>query len=66
MSIEFKQIILVTDGESNQGVDPVLVAKGSGFKGITVNTIGITDRDREESMTEIKEIADASGGCQPC
>ena len=62
MSIEFKQIILVTDGESNQGVDPVLVAKGSGFKGITVNTIGITDRDREESMTEIKEIAEASGG----
>ena len=62
MSIEFKQIILVTDGESNEGVDPVLVAKGCGFKGIPVNPIGITDRDSEESMTEIKEIAEASGG----
>lgn len=62
MSMEFKQIILVTDGESNEGVDPVLVARGSGAKNITINTIGITERETEESMTEIKEIADASGG----
>lgn len=62
MSMEFKQIILVTDGESNEGVDPVLVARGSGAKNITINTIGITERETEESITEIKEIADASGG----
>lgn len=62
MSIEFKQIILVTDGESNEGVDPVLVARGLRAKNIAVNTIGITERETEESMTEIKEIAEASGG----
>lgn len=62
MGIEFKQIILVTDGESNAGIDPVLVAKGTGEQSITVNTIGITDMQREESMTEIREIAESSGG----
>lgn len=62
MSIEFKQIILVTDGESNEGVDPVLVARGSGAKNIAINTIGIVERETEESMSEIKEIAEASDG----
>lgn len=62
MGIEFKQIILVTDGESNVGVDPVLVAKRAGAKSITINTIGITDSSREESMTEIQDIAESSGG----
>ncbi len=62
MNMEFKQIILVTDGESNEGVDPVLVARGSQAKNIAINTIGITENSRESSMMEIKEIADASGG----
>lgn len=62
MSMEFKQIILVTDGESNEGVDPVFVARGSGVKNIAINTIGIVERETEESMTEIKEIAEASDG----
>lgn len=62
MGIKFNQIILVTDGESNIGVDPVLVAKEAGAESITINTIGITNGQREESMTEIKDIADSSGG----
>lgn len=62
MSIEFKQIILVTDGQSNEGEDPLLVSKECGDRDITINTIGITDRGNEDSMTEIKDIANLSGG----
>lgn len=62
MNIEFKQIILVTDGESNEGVDPVLVAKDSTRSNITINTIGVFERQTEKSIAEIKEIAEASGG----
>lgn len=62
MSIEFKQIILVTDGESNEGVDPVIVSKEAKNKQITINTIGITNSESEESISEIKEIAEFSGG----
>lgn len=61
--IEFKQIILVTDGESNVGLNPVEVSKEGHKKGVTISTIGITsDTDREESILEIQDIANAGGG----
>lgn len=62
MTIEFKQVILVTDGESNEGDSPLFVSKECGDKNITINTIGITDSTNEDSMTEIKDIANLSGG----
>jgi Ca-activated chloride channel family protein len=62
-TVEFKQIILVTDGESNVGENPVDVAKRAYDKGITVNTIGIIDSSKkEEPLVEIQKIATAGRG----
>ncbi|RKD33885.1 VWA domain-containing protein [Thermohalobacter berrensis] len=61
--IEFKQIILVTDGESNVGYSPVEVAQNANQKGVNVNTIGIvTGNKKEKPLAEIQEIAIAGGG----
>ena len=61
--MQFKQIILVTDGESNEGTNPVMISKQGYEKGIITSTIGITnDIGSEESLTEIKEIASTGGG----
>ncbi|AFS79366.1 hypothetical protein Curi_c23710 [Gottschalkia acidurici 9a] len=61
--IQFKQIVLVTDGESNLGLNPIKVSEDGNKRGITISTIGITsDLEREESITEIKSIAEAGGG----
>ncbi|WP_067841197.1 vWA domain-containing protein [Amphibacillus sediminis] len=61
---KLKQILLITDGCSNQGEDPSLVATLIREQGITVNVIGVLDRDDEESdsLTEVEEIATAGGG----
>lgn len=61
--LEFRQIILVTDGKSNVGENPVLVAEEAYNRGITVSTIGITDDNKDEKpMAEIQKIANVGGG----
>lgn len=59
-----KQIILVTDGESNVGGDPVEAARRANGRSITVNTIGILSQanPQEKHFSEIIEIAKAGGG----
>ncbi|MBS4534693.1 VWA domain-containing protein [Clostridium sp. D2Q-14] len=54
----FKQIILVTDGESNGKGDPMESAKIVSEAGITISTIGIINRDSSEmARYEIEQIA---------
>lgn len=61
--IEFKQIMLITDGESNVGIDPVRAAREGRESGVTTSTIGIIDNTKNEKpLTEIKDIAEAGGG----
>lgn len=59
-----KQIIIVTDGKSNVGGDPVSAAKEAYYSNIIVNTIGIIDQRQEDEgpLAEIVGIAEAGGG----
>ncbi|GAB6085591.1 vWA domain-containing protein [Alkaliphilus crotonatoxidans] len=59
-----RQIVLVTDGESNMGGDPVLAARAALRQGITVNTVGIIaqNQQKEKPFEEIVNIAKAGGG----
>lgn len=59
-----KQILLITDGCSNRGEDPLAMASLAKEHGITVNVIGVVDNDAidERGMKEIDEIALAGGG----
>ena len=59
-----KQILLLTDGCSNQGEDPIAIAALAREQGITVNVIGVMENDSidEKGMKEIEEIAAAGGG----
>ncbi len=59
-----KQILLLTDGHSNQGEDPVAIAALAQEQGITVNVIGVVDNDHlnEKGIEEIEAIALAGGG----
>lgn len=60
-----KQILLITDGCSNQGEDPSAMAALAREQGITVNVIGILDHfDSEDSrgLMEVEDIARAGGG----
>lgn len=60
-----KQILLLTDGCSNQGEDPAAAATIAYQQGITVNVIGILDADESEEshgLQEIEDIALAGGG----
>lgn len=59
-----KQILLITDGCSNQGEDPVAAAAYAKEYGITVNVIGVVEQHAlsEEAMKEIEEIAMSGGG----
>lgn len=61
---KLKQILLLTDGCSNQGEDPTLVANFINEQGITVNVIGVLDQNdtQSDSLTEVEEIASAGGG----
>lgn len=62
-STVLKEIILVTDGESNVGINPVLVADRGKRNGIIINTIGIVKNCKlEKPMAEIQNIAAAGGG----
>lgn len=60
-----KQILLITDGCSNQGEDPVISAGHIFRSGIVVNVIGILDDSVNKdplSYKEIDDIAKAGGG----
>ncbi len=59
-----RQILVITDGCSNVGEDPVQAAERARRQGIAINVIGVVDKGdmgqqgREEAMS----IADAGGG----
>lgn len=59
-----KQILLITDGCSNEGMNPVAAAAHAFSEGIVVNVIGVIDRGDlgEKGSAEIKEMAEAGGG----
>lgn len=62
-----RQILLLTDGCSNSGENPVKCAEMAFNNGITVNVIGIldeeeTDTEMHEGFEEIQQIAKAGGG----
>lgn len=62
-NMEIKQIILVTDGESNVGVDPVHIAGKAQEQGIKISTIGIVNNKRKEKpLLELERIAEKGGG----
>ncbi|ABW17991.1 vWA domain-containing protein [Alkaliphilus oremlandii] len=62
--VMIKQMILVTDGQSNVGGSPIIAAEKAYRNGIIVNTIGIVDgkESNEDALNEIVEIAKAGGG----
>lgn len=53
------QILLITDGCSNHGEDPLAIASLAKEQGITVNVIGIMEENRHdhEAMKEVEGIA---------
>ncbi len=59
-----RQILVVTDGCSNVGMSPVAAATLAREQGITVNVIGVIDREEmgAQGEREIREIAQAGGG----
>jgi Ca-activated chloride channel family protein len=59
-----KQILLITDGCSNQGNDPIAMAALANEQGITVNVIGVMEKDiiDDRGLKEIEEIALSGGG----
>lgn len=60
-----RQILLITDGCSNKGSDPVAVAALAYEQGITVNVIGIMEQNETEEtsgLREVEEIAESGGG----
>lgn len=59
-----KQILLITDGCSNQGEDPVAIAALAKEQGITVNVIGVVEDDSisEQGISEINSVAMSGGG----
>ncbi len=62
-NVQFKQIILATDGKSNVGIDPVVTAEEIHKKGITISTIGIIEgNELEQPIAEIENISTAGGG----
>ena len=59
-----KQILLITDGCSNQGEDPVEMATLGKDQGIVVNVIGVIGEGESSrgSIQEVEDIALAGGG----
>ncbi|TFB21024.1 VWA domain-containing protein [Filobacillus milosensis] len=60
-----RQILLITDGCSNQGEDPIQVSEMISQKGIAVNVIGVLDDDQTEEpvgLSEVNDIAKAGNG----
>ncbi|MFD2444296.1 VWA domain-containing protein [Bacillus sp. CGMCC 1.16607] len=61
---KIKQILLITDGCSNSGEDPIAMSALAKEQGITVNVIGVFDQDTidEQGKREIENIALSGGG----
>jgi len=62
---EIRQIIVITDGKSNIGINPVEAAKLASKLGIVVSTIGIisqNSQDDERDIEELEGIAKAGKG----
>ena len=61
---KIRQILLITDGCSNQGEDPIAMAALANEQGISVNVIGVMEHDviDEKGITEIEGIALSGGG----
>ncbi|WP_174734830.1 VWA domain-containing protein [Mesobacillus harenae] len=59
-----RQILLITDGCSNTGEDPIAMAALAKEQGITINVIGVMEKDiiDEQGLTEIEGIALSGGG----
>ena len=60
-----KQILLITDGCSNSGEDPVDIAEHAFRMGVTVNVIGVMDdyqSGTDKAFREVEHIAAAGGG----
>jgi Ca-activated chloride channel family protein len=59
-----RQILLITDGCSNHGENPIAIAALAKEEGINVNVIGVMERDiiDEKGISEIEEIALSGGG----
>lgn len=59
-----RQILLITDGCSNYGEDPIAMAALAKEQGITVNVIGVMEQDviDDQGMQEIEGIALSGGG----
>jgi len=61
---KIRQMLIITDGCSNKGEDPVAMAALAREQGITVNVIGVVEQDSidEQGMKEIDGIAMSGGG----
>lgn len=62
---EIRQVIVITDGRSNIGINPIEAAKLAAKLGIVVSTIGIINQNGEGDEGDIDElegIAKAGGG----
>jgi Ca-activated chloride channel homolog len=61
---KIRQILLITDGCSNQGEDPIAMAALAKEQGITVNVIGVMEQDviDEKGLSEIEGMALSGGG----
>jgi Ca-activated chloride channel homolog len=59
-----RQILLITDGCSNHGEDPIAMSALANEQGITINVIGVMEQDTidEKGLKEIEEIALAGRG----
>ncbi len=59
-----KQVLLLTDGHSNYGEDPIAIAGLGQEQGVTINVIGIVDGEHanEQGLQEVEAIAMAGGG----
>ncbi|SDZ66326.1 Ca-activated chloride channel family protein [Evansella caseinilytica] len=59
-----RQLLLLTDGCSNSGEDPVAIAALAKEEGVTVNVIGIVNDGEmsEHGITEVEAIAKSGGG----
>lgn len=59
----FKQIILITDGESNGEADPIESATIIAKEGITISTIGIINKNsNQNARDEVEQIAKIGNG----
>lgn len=61
---KIRQILLITDGCSNHGEDPIVMAALAKEEGITVNVIGVMEHDviDQKGLDEIENIAMSGGG----